>query len=185
MEVQGILNLKFLGPVSFTILIVGLLGSAGQAQASVPPIVFWDGGGEGNNWSDRFNWNDDQLPSEFDCQDIFIDLTDTDVTVNFDLGFFDVCGTLNIGEGDTLIINSNTFLSHETDLNGFTITNDGTIIINGFLFTTGTFNNNGVIINNFILFNTGTLNNSGLITSTATRNCSCCAASIFDRFATN
>jgi len=162
-EVQGILNFKFLGPVSFTILIVGLLGSAGQAQASVPPIVFWDGGGEGNNWSDRFNWSDDQLPSEFDCQDIFIDLTDTDVTVLFDLDIFIVCGTLNIGEGDTLIIDSNAFLADIT--NDFTINNDGTLIINGFLFTAGTFNNNGVVINNLILLNTGTFNNNGILTN--------------------
>jgi len=140
--VQGIIKLQFLGPVSFAILILGLLGSAEQAQASAPPVVFWDRGAGTDNWSDPLNWSDNVLPNQKTCEDIFIDVVG-DGNVLFDVGSFDVCGSLNIGEGVTLTISSRNTLSN--DFGTCTINNDGTIIINGTLFNTGLFNNNGPI----------------------------------------
>jgi len=150
--VQGIIKLQFLGPVSFAILILGLLGSAEQAQASAPPVVFWDRGAGTDNWSDPLNWSDNVLPNQKACEDIFIDVVG-DGNVLFDVGSFDVCGSLNIGEGVTLtIINTNTL---SNDFGTCTINNNGTIIINGTLLNTGLFNNNGLIINNADLRNSG------------------------------
>jgi len=170
---RGIINLKFLAPVSFAILIVGLLGSAGQAQASVPSVdVFWDGGGPTDNWSDPLNWSDNVLPTTSDT--IIIDpFPGTDVTVHLDIDFGPGSFTLNIGEGDTLIIDSTFTLTHGSFFNNFnifTINNDGTIVVDGVLDNRGTLNNNGIIINNGDIDNdffSSILNNNGVINNNA------------------
>src|SRR5262245_61761373 len=33
-------------------------------------VVFWDGGGDGTNWTNRFNWSGDQLPGSTDDVEI-------------------------------------------------------------------------------------------------------------------
>jgi len=84
MAVQGIFNLKFLGPVSFAILIVGLLGSAGQAYAPFTHQHSWDGGGDGTSWSDPLNWSGNHTPAT--SSQITIN-PGTDVTVHLDIDF--------------------------------------------------------------------------------------------------
>ena len=182
MGVQGIFNLKFLGPVSFAILIVGLLGSVGQVQAAPPTAVFWDvtGDGDGTSWSDAGNWLDGLKPSG-SGETINIFTEDGAITVHLD-EFLGGQYILNIGEGVTLIIDIDISLSHGTigtinndgtiiidgslsNAQG-TVINVGTIIINGILFNAdGTFTNDGTIINNGFLFNFvfGVFNNNGLI----------------------
>ncbi len=168
---RGIINLKFLGTVSFAILIVGLLGSAGQAQASIPSPVVWTGDGDGVNWSDAANWLSGVKPTQNDCCGGVINIFGNGVTVHLDenfAGFF----VLNIGEGVTLIIDSEITMTH----NGFdipaTINNDGTLVVEvgGILDNRGTLNNNGIIINNgdidndfsfSFLSNDGVINNNG------------------------
>ena len=110
---KGIIKFQFLGPVSFAILILVLLGSAGQAQASIPSAdIIWTGLGDGESWSDAANWLSGVKPSGgFERERIIIDLTETDVTVHLDENFSGPLFELNIRPGDTLIIDSGITLS--------------------------------------------------------------------------
>src|SRR5215213_2584592 len=43
-------------------------------------VAFWDGGGDGNNWNDEFNWAADALPAKGD--DVVISLPGSNPTID-------------------------------------------------------------------------------------------------------
>jgi len=78
------------------------VSTIGSAEAGEGCNKSWDGGGDGENWSDDANWNGDTAPDEND--DICVDgedLVNRNVVLDVD---FTVSNFLFISTGDTLTI---------------------------------------------------------------------------------
>lgn len=140
--------------LAVTISATVMFGLTLQAEATFEPSKFWDGGGDGTNWSHAPNWNGDTPPVSSDH--IAIDNNPgSNVVVHLDIDFT-VEHVLTIDSGDRLVIDpGNTLTERFVD----TIQNNGVIVNNGII------NNLGLIINNGIIENAcGSIIGGGLIT---------------------
>ena len=135
MAVQGIFNLKFLGPISFAILILGALGFTQEAEAAFSITAIKDG-----DWDVGSTWVGGVAPITITSFDTVIIPSGITVTIPSDV-------TITVtGFGGTF-----------GNIAG-TIDNSGTINITGF----GNINNIGGTINNFdTINNSGFIANSG------------------------
>jgi len=159
MAVQGIFNLKFLGPISFAILILGALGFTQEAEATSFTAT------QNGDWNVGSTWVGGVAPITITSGDIVS--IPSGITVTIPSGV-----TIIVFSGGT-INNFGTIINNSQNFGNFgTINNSGTINNNsgGNISNFGTINNFGTIINNSdsILQNAGTgstINNSGLITN--------------------
>jgi len=171
MAVQGIFNLKFLGPISFAILFLGALGFTQEAEATSFTAT------KDGDWDVGSTWVGGVAPpltiTSGDTVTIPSGITVTiPSSVTITVTSFGIVGITGKGT----INNSGTIDNTGTiDITGFgtiknsgTIDNTGTIDIFGF----GNINNSGGTIDNFDTINNsgfiansgGTINNSGTIT---------------------
>jgi len=127
----------------FALMGVLVAGNLQTAEAGVAPAKFWDGEGDGVNWSDPVNWSGDSVPSPFEF--IVVDgnpATNSDVTLDVD--FTIEFGTLTITEFDTLTISSGVTLTNES-ADTVVVLPDGTLIIEGTFANFGGFINQGLV----------------------------------------
>lgn len=127
----------------FALMGIFVAGNLQTAEAGVNQ-VFWDGEGDGVNWSDPINWSADGVPLSF--EEILIDgdfiAADSNVTLDVD---FTIDTELIITNGDTLTISPGVTLTNNTPFTVI-IASGGTLIIEGTLDNTiGLIDNLGLI----------------------------------------
>ena len=106
------------------------VSTVGTAEAGFPCDKFFDGGGDGVNWSDPDNWNGNTLPiPEVDNICIDLDAGDSDVVLDIDynIGFRE----LLISNGDTLTVAEDKTLT--THFDTIFIFSGGKLIVRGAL----------------------------------------------------
>ncbi len=161
------------------LLLVPTFGAVYGGEVIIIPspssaITTWVGTGDGESWSDPFNWDrqvgpiapatigfNHALPEL--CDLVIVNGVFQDVTVHFDLSSFQLGNEMEIGSGDTFIIDSGRTFDHTPTL-GCQILNQAaeTIVNNGNFQVFGTLINNGAFINNGAVLNCGIISGSVL-----------------------
>lgn len=112
---------------SFAILLISLL------NATLRPVnaqtVSWDGGGDGETWSDPLNWSGDALPGATDS--VTIDVAGTDTPI-LHTGSDTSIASLTCEEPLTISGGSLTLTSGASSINGaLTVGSGRSLILNG------------------------------------------------------
>jgi len=155
------------------LLLVPSFGAVyGGNAIPISAITTWVGTGDGESWSDPLNWDrqvglivpatigfNHALPEL--CDLVIVNGVFQDVTVHFDLSSFQLGNEMEIGSGDTFIIDSGRTFDHTPTL-GCQILNQAaeTIVNNGNFQVFGTLINNGAFINNGAVLNCGSISGS-------------------------
>jgi hypothetical protein len=125
-------------------IVYGQTTNANDLTLDVASVTFaWDGGGDGVNWTDRFNWSLDLVP------DGTIDVVIPGVTVVFDSLIARAVNSLTLN-GNLSIINNTLTSGNVTGNPGSNLTiAGGTLVTNGVVQIDGAFNlNSGALLLN-------------------------------------
>ncbi len=117
----------------------------GQGVATIvdDEPISWDGGGGDLNWSNRFNWDSDNLPGPTD--DVVIGAAFSGMTINHDAGTTSV---RSLDSRASLALSGGSFtLNVASRIDGdLTVSSPGQLVVSGGLTVTGQFTNSGSVI---------------------------------------
>jgi hypothetical protein len=116
------------GLFSVTAVLLLLAGSASADQVNVK----WDGGGGTNSWNNADNWDPGVIPNNnTDTYNVFIGGSSLPDYIVYIDNIDPTIDNLTIDTGDSLTINDRRGLSLASGASAGTITNNGTILLNG------------------------------------------------------